>query len=136
MNEALARSDANRCFVCGPGNDSGLQVEFRIENEVCKAEHTIAEHHCGYDNIAHGGIIFCLLDDVMANWLFLKGERAYTGKCDVRFREPVLPGTTLSLEGRFISRKGRMARLESRAMAPDGTLVAEASGTFVVIPDK
>ncbi|MDP6436277.1 MAG: PaaI family thioesterase [Gammaproteobacteria bacterium] len=135
MNQELARSDANRCFVCGPGNDNGLQVEYCLEGEVCKAEHTIAGHHCGFDNVAHGGILFALLDDAMANWLFLKGERAYTGKCEIRFREPVKPGTRLCLEGRLISRKGRMAKLESRALTPDGRLVAEAAGTFVVIPD-
>ncbi|HJP04742.1 MAG: PaaI family thioesterase [Gammaproteobacteria bacterium] len=136
MNQEKARSDANRCFVCGPGNTAGLQVEFRLEGEVCKAEHTIAAHHCGYDNVTHGGIIFALLDDVMANWLFLKGDRAYTGKCDIRFREPVEPGTTLSLEGRLTSRKGRMAKMKGRATAPDGKLVAEAIGTFIVIPGE
>lgn len=135
MNQEMARSDANRCFVCGPGNDTGMQVEFRLEGDVCKAEHTPAAHHCGFDNVTHGGIIFSLLDDVMANWLFLKGERAYTGKCDIRFREPVATGTKLSLEGRLITRKGRMAKLESHARDPDGKLVAEAIGTFVVMPE-
>ena len=28
----------------------------------------------GFQDTTHGGIIFSLLDDVMANWLFLKGK--------------------------------------------------------------
>ena len=76
------RSDANRCFVCGPSNPIGLHLEFRIEDDICRSEFTPGRNHCGYDDVTHGGIVFSILDDVMANWLFLKGLKAYTAKCD------------------------------------------------------
>ena len=133
---ANKRADANRCFVCGPDNPAGLRVVFRLEDHVCKAEYMPNEFQCGYDGIIHGGIIFSLLDDVMANWLFLQGERAYTARCEIRYREPAMIGTRLLLEGELLSRKGRHAKLAGRVLHPDdGRLLAEATATFVVITD-
>ena len=133
-NAAMKRNDANRCFVCGPDNPAGLRVVFRLEDDLCKAEYTPNELQCGYDGIIHGGILFSLLDDVMANWLFLHGERAYTGKCEIRYREPAITGTRLLLEGELLSRKGRHAKLAGRVMHPeDRRLLAEAAATFIVM---
>jgi uncharacterized protein (TIGR00369 family) len=111
-----------------------LRIKFRIENGMCKAEYTPTSEQCGYDGITHGGILFSLLDDVMANYLFLQGERAYTAKCEIRYREPAATGTTIALEGELTGRKGRYATLAGRARdARDGRLLAEAVATFMVI---
>jgi acyl-coenzyme A thioesterase PaaI-like protein len=135
VNNVELRSDGDSCFVCGKANENGLQVSFRMEDGICRAEFTPPAEYCGYDGVTHGGILFSLLDDVMANWLFLQGERAYTGKCEIRFRTPALTGEQLLLEGELISRKGRTAKLVGRARhAGNGQLLAEAAATFVVIP--
>jgi acyl-coenzyme A thioesterase PaaI-like protein len=136
MTDSSPRNDGNRCFVCGPDNASGLQVEFRIEAGKCLAEYTPPAKYCGYDGVTHGGILFSLLDDVMANWLYLQGERAYTAKCELRFREPAPTGEKLLLEGELVKRKGRSAILSGQAtLAGSGKLVAEATATFMVIAD-
>lgn len=128
--------DASRCFVCGPNNPVGMRIKFRMENGVCKAEYTPSAEQCGYAGITHGGILFSLLDDVMANWLFLQGERAYTAKCEIRYREPAATGETIALEGELTGRKGRYASLIGRARnARDGRLLAESVATFMVIKD-
>ena len=124
---------ANRCFVCGPGNAAGLRVRFRLDGDACRAEFTPGEAHVGYDGLTHGGILFSLLDDVMANWLFLQGERCFTAKAEVRYRRPLPSGTAVRLEGRLRRRKGRLAVLTGRAArADDGAVVAEAVGSFMV----
>ena len=136
MTKQTTRIDGNRCFVCGPHNPVGLQVEFRIEDGLCKAEFTPSADYCGYEGVTHGGIVFSLLDDVMANWLFLQGERAHTARCELRFREPTPTGGKLLLEGELIKRKGRFANLAGRAFLADtGQLVAEATATFMVLAD-
>jgi acyl-coenzyme A thioesterase PaaI-like protein len=132
MNDARGRPDANRCFVCGPDNPAGLQIVFRLDGEVCRATFTPGPNHCGYDQQCHGGILFSVLDDVMANWLFLQGQRAHTAKCAVRFRKPVPIGTRLELEGRLVKSKGRLAVLQGLALR-DGEAVAEAEATFMVM---
>jgi len=131
-----SRSDGNGCFVCGQDNQEGLQVVFRIEDGKCRAAYTPPDKYCGYDGVTHGGILFSLLDDVMANWLFLQGERAYTGKCEIRFREPAPTGKRILLEGELISRKGQIAKLKGRAwLADNDQLLAEATATFMIISD-
>lgn len=130
-------SSANRCFVCGPGNAAGLNVRFRLDGDVCRAEFTPEEQHMGYDGVTHGGILFSLLDDVMANSLFLKGERCFTAKADVRYRQPLPIGTPIRLEGRQVKRRGRLAMLEGRAIRiDDDSVVVEASASFMVDDDS
>ena len=126
-------STANRCFVCGVGNPIGLNVRFRLDGDVCRAEFTPGDAHVGYDGLVHGGILFSLLDDVMANYVFLRGERCYTAKAEVRYRKPLPAETPVRLEGRQTRRKGRLAMLEGRVLRADNDeLVAEATGSFMV----
>lgn len=131
----VERGDANHCFVCGPDNPQGMRIRFRLDGELCRAEYTPEPHQCGYDEVTHGGILFSLLDDVMANRLFLEGERAYTGKCEIRFRKPAPVGEQILLEGELLERRGRRAILQGRARSVAGELLADATATFVVIPD-
>ena len=134
--QSAVRTDGNSCFVCGPENPGGMQIAFRLENGICRAEYSPPDEFCGYSGITHGGILFSLLDDVMANWLYLQGERAYTGKCEIRFREPAPTGKKLILEGKLISRKGRIAKMAGLAkLAESGKIVAETEATFMVMPD-
>jgi acyl-coenzyme A thioesterase PaaI-like protein len=129
-----ARSSENRCFVCGPANPIGLHLDFRLDGELCRGEFTPSEHHVGYDGVVHGGILYSALDDVLANWLFLRGERAVTARCEVRYREPVGVGTALLLEGRLRRRRGPLAILEGRVLrAEDGVMVAECEASFMVV---
>ncbi|NIP14747.1 MAG: PaaI family thioesterase [Pseudomonadales bacterium] len=126
-------SRANRCFVCGPGNPIGLHVRFRLEDDVCVADFTPGEEHVGYDKVAHGGIIFSLLDDVMANWIWLQGEQCFTARADVRYRAQLPVGKPVRLEGRCLKRKGRLAMMEGKVIRTDTEeVVAEASGSFMI----
>ena len=136
MTDSRGRPDANGCFVCGPDNPIGLKIPFRLEDGVCRAEFTPEPVHQGYDGVTHGGIVFSVLDDVMANWLFLKGVRAYSARSEIRYRDSLPVGTPLLLEGRLKKKKGRFVVLEGRAIrAEDGRIVAEAESTFHVVED-
>lgn len=124
---------ANRCFVCGPGNASGLNIKFRLEGEVCRAEWRSSEAYMGYEGVTHGGIQFCLLDDVMANLLYLRGFTCVTAKADVRFRNPLGIGEKVELFGRLVNRRGPLAIIEGQIrLAADDSLVAESTGHFMV----
>jgi uncharacterized protein (TIGR00369 family) len=125
-------STANRCFVCGPGNPIGLKLKFRLDDEVCRAEFTPQPEHMGYDGVTHGGILFSLLDDVMANWLWLRGEHCFTARAEIRYRAPLPIGTAVRIEGRLTRRKGRLVQLTGQVIRVDGDeVIAEASGSFM-----
>lgn len=124
---------ANNCFVCGPDNAIGLRVKFRIEDGVCRGEFTPRDEHRGYDRVTHGGIVFSLLDDVMANWLWLQGIMCFTARADVRYRAHLPIGTPVRLEGRCLRRKARLAVMEGKVIRQDtDDVVAEATGSFMM----
>ncbi len=133
--ERSLQSEGNQCFVCGPGNPIGLNVRFSLVDDVCQAEFTAGEQHMGYHNVTHGGIIFSLLDDVMANWLWLQGIKCFTAKADIRYRGELPIGTPVRLEGRCLKRKGRLAQMEGKVIRQDtDAVVAEATGSFMIPP--
>jgi acyl-coenzyme A thioesterase PaaI-like protein len=134
VSEERGRPDANHCFVCGPDNPHGLRIEFRLEDELCRASFVPGDAYVGYDKMTHGGIIFSALDDVMANWLFLQGIRAHTAKCEIRYRQPVPIGTRIELTGRCTKRKGRVAVMTGEARrASDDVIVADAQASFMIV---
>lgn len=132
---ALA-SPANGCFVCGPDNPIGLHLAFRLEDGACVSEFTPGENHQGYPGVIHGGMIYSALDDVMANWLYLRGARAYTARCEIRYRHPAREGEKLLLVGRQTARRSRLVEMEGTATrASDGKVIAAATATFVVVDE-
>lgn len=132
QNSSHLRSDANQCFVCGPNNPVGLGLSFRLDDDVCRSEYTPSPHYCGYDGVTHGGIVFSALDDVMANWLFLKGIRAYTAKCEIRYKKELPTGTRVLLEGHCLKQKGRLTMMRGIMIQADsGEVVAEAEASFM-----
>jgi len=134
VGEERGRPDANNCFVCGPTNPEGLRIDYRMDGDVCRATFTPGANHVGYDQMLHGGIMYSVLDDVMANWLFLQGTRAHTAKCEIRYRQPVPIGTQLELEGRLVRRKGKLALMTgSLTRADDATEVADARASFMIV---
>lgn len=125
--------DANRCFVCGPGNSHGLNIKFRLEDDVCRASWRSKEAFMGYEGVIHGGIQFCLLDDVMANLLYLRGLTCVTAKADMRFREPLGIEEDVELYGYMKKRRGSLAVMEGKIIrARDSQLIAEATGHFMI----
>lgn len=129
------RRQGNACFVCGPDNPDGLQVRFRMDGDVCRAEFTPGPQHRGYDTLTHGGIIFSLLDDVMANWLWLQGHMCFTARAEVRYRAHLPLGTPVRLEGRCLRHRGRLAQMEGKVIRADnGQVVAESTASFMSRP--
>lgn len=131
-NVDRARVDADNCFVCGQKNPIGLHISFIFQNGVCRGEFTPDENHVGFDGVTHGGIIFSVLDDVMANWLFLQKAHGLTAKCAIRYRTPLPVGQMIVVECRLKMHRGRLVQLASRALGDGDTLIAEADASFMV----
>jgi len=127
------RDDGHNCFVCGPHNAIGLRVKFQMDGDVCRGEFVPGTDHCGYDGITHGGILFSLLDDVMANWLYLKGLRCFTAKCEIRYRNPLPVGCRVLLAGKSLKRKRNIVVMEGVASRADTSeAIAECQASFFI----
>jgi acyl-coenzyme A thioesterase PaaI-like protein len=135
VNDTMPRTrdDANHCFVCGPDNPLGLQLSFRVDGDTCRGRFVPGPHHGGFDGVTHGGIVFAVLDDAMANWFFLQGARGYTAKCDIRYRAPLPLGRPAAIECELLRRKGRLVQLGARALdEATGKVLAEAEASFML----
>lgn len=129
----VSDAEAHHCFVCGPANPIGLHVRFALEGDVCVARFTPGEHHVGYAGVVHGGIVFSLLDDVMANSLWLRGERVFTARCEIRYRAAIPVGMPLRLEGRITGRRKRLVETTGTVLnAASGALLASATAQFMI----
>ena len=104
-----------------------------MDGEICKTKFCPGLMHCGYDGVTHGGIIFSVLDDVMANWIHLKGIRAYTAKCDIRYKDSLPIGTDVAVEGHCLKQRNRLIVMAGRMIRADsGDLVAETQASFMI----
>ena len=127
------RDDARHCFVCGPDNPIGLKLNFTVDGERCVGEFTSCAAHAGFDGVTHGGIVFSVLDDAMANWFFLQGARGFTAKAEIRYRAPMPIGATAHIECTVVKRKGRLLQLEARAQDQlSHKIFAESSASFML----
>ena len=136
--------DINHCFGCGAANPHGLRLEFAIQHNAAEAEVPVAlaattivslsstfEGHPGF---LHGGIIATLMDEAMSKLSHPLGVRAMTRHMAVDYLRPSPIDTPLALTGIHLRREGRKLFNRAELRASDGTLLAQATGLFIVIP--
>lgn len=132
-NAPSTDAGGHRCFVCGPANPIGLRLDFALDDDVCRARFTPGRDHVGWDGVTHGGILYSVLDDVMANWLHLQSLTGFTARCEIRYREPLPVAVTVDLEGRCVRRKGLLFEMTGKAIRADSSsVVAETTGRFML----
>jgi len=98
----LPNSDSHNCFGCSPKNESGLQMEFYLNEKknAVMSWLSVPEHLCGWGNIVHGGIISTILDEAMG-WaaLILLRKLVLSRFISVEFFNPVFIGKEIRVEG-------------------------------------
>lgn len=122
------------CFVCGKQNPIGLGVVFENDDQKVWTEFTPGEEHQGYPGIMHGGLLYTLLDETIGRAAYLREMWVMTARMQVRYRHPVPTGSHLRIEGEIVKVRGRMVEAQGRVLLDDGTVAAEAVGTFMEIP--
>jgi acyl-coenzyme A thioesterase PaaI-like protein len=124
---------ATMCFACGKDNPIGLQIDFLVEGDSCRAEFTPNENHVGWEDTVHGGIIYSALDDVTANILYQQKRKAHTARCEIRYRSAARVGETLLLRGWIEKEKGRLVLLKGEARRKsDDVVVADCEAKFML----
>jgi len=129
----LEGSNPHMCFACSPHNPIGLHLQFVMDGELCRSNFVAREEHQGWNGFVHGGLIATLLDEVMAQWLWLQGVSAMTAETTIRFSLPVPINVPLTLESSKTGGKGRLFELAGRLILPGGQLAARARAKFLEI---
>lgn len=112
MNRSPLKQIPNRfnstCFACSPKNPSGLQMHFMAGEDFVQSELQIPQHLCGWNNLAHGGILTTILDEIMS-WTamhFLK-QLVMTKTLNISFLKSINVGETIKAVGRVKQKSGR-----------------------------
>ena len=98
----LPVGENHNCFGCSPKNESGLHMEFSVneQRDTVASWLSVPDHLCGWGNIVHGGIISTMLDEAMG-WaaLVLLGKLVLSKSISVEFFRPVFIGKDIRVEG-------------------------------------
>jgi uncharacterized protein (TIGR00369 family) len=132
-NEIEARWPGS-CFACSPNNPHGLKLRFRYAERGCVTRCSIPDSLCGFDGLAHGGILSTILDETAAWALFAHlGRFAVTRELTTRFIKPVATNTEIIAEGRVVSHDKVKAQVHCSIRSPAGILLAEAESDWVFV---
>ena len=117
--------EPHNCFACGALNTHGLHLELHVDGDRCWADLTIPTRFQGWDEIAHGGIIATILDEVMAWSLVDHDNWGLTARMSVDFKRPVPLERPIHAEGwvtevrrRHITTGGRIVDPERARSSP------------------
>ncbi len=123
------------CFACGGKNPKGLHLTFETREDRLVTQITLDREYQGYTGAAHGGIVSTMLDEVMANYMTMRGEKAVTARIDVRFRQTTPLGEPLTVSGWLEGRRGKFVTMKSEVRLADGTVTAEGTATMAVVEE-
>ena len=125
---------ATRCFGCGADNPYGLHLQFeRVGPAEVESHITLPGDLCGWQGVAHGGIVSLLLDEV-TSWcvgLCLGDNWFVTRELRVRFLRPTPVEQPLKLVGRVMRDDEVTMDMVGEIRMDDDRLVARGWAQFV-----
>ena len=134
----LPNSSDHYCFGCSPVNPSGLQMNFFADRETVFSNLTIPEHLCGWSNIAHGGVLTTILDEIMS-WAALHFIKriTMTKSINIEFIKPVYIRNPLKAEGKVLEISGKHdVVMEGILYNEKGVACAKSTANFAIFSPK
>jgi uncharacterized protein (TIGR00369 family) len=125
---------AHVCFACGHDNPIGLHMEFETDERTVRSPLVVPESMCGWRQVAHGGIVCTVLDEVMSNAaIYLLERLIMTRQIEVEFLRPVRVGQPL-LASAWVKERPHERKVVMQAELQDaaGAVAARASGVFAL----
>ncbi len=133
----IRKLQGHHCFACGTDNPIGLNMDFyRMEDMVC-SDIMLERNHEGWENMAHGGILSTLLDEVMS-WTVLYFKRTFlvTRNMEIKYIKPVPLQIPLTARGKILNEPGN-SRIEVKGEIVDKErkLLVRSRGEFVMLAE-
>jgi acyl-coenzyme A thioesterase PaaI-like protein len=129
------RPFGNKCFGCGPQNETGLKLKFVFEEErrrfLCRFR--LQGRFVGPPAHAHGGIIATILDEAMGKVNRLRNVVCLTHTMEVLYQKPVPLFKPLIVEGWEQRVRGREHYRAAEIRNGEGEVLASSKGKFIEI---
>jgi acyl-coenzyme A thioesterase PaaI-like protein len=131
----LNKPEGHHCFACGTDNPIGLHLDFHQSGDMVCTDIRLGEYHVGWENVAHGGIISTLLDEIMS-WAVMVAKKSFsvTRKMNIKYIRNVLIDTPLTVCGK-VTDDSDPPKVQAKAEIRDGEgrLLVRSVGEFVLV---
>jgi acyl-coenzyme A thioesterase PaaI-like protein len=127
--------DDRYCFACGEKNPIGMHLHFELTDEGIRAKYAFPRELQGYSNVAHGGMISLLLDEVMVNLPWLKsGLPVVSADIRIRLKRPLKIGEPVTAKAWIDKQKKKYYWIKSELTRDsDGEVMAQAEALCVQV---
>lgn len=134
MQRELPNLDTHSCFGCSPRNDAGLKMIFKTDGSKVFSHLQIPQHLCGWENLAHGGILATILDEIMGRTIIYNQKKlGLTKTMTIAYSRPVFVGEDIDAIGEVVEIiSEHEAHVRGQIRNHRGKLCAEAEGRFVL----
>jgi uncharacterized protein (TIGR00369 family) len=134
----IEKPEGHHCFACGTANPIGLDLKFYRSGDAVCSDITLEKVYEGWENLAHGGIVSTLLDEVMS-WAIMYSKKVFlvTRNMHIKYIKPVLIGTPLTVTGRLTD-DSEPPKIRAKAEIRDaqGRLFVRSRAEFVEVPGE
>ncbi len=129
----LPNAWGGHCFGCSPLNQSGLHMRVWLLEDHCISRLRIPAEYCGFDGIAHGGIIAGVLDEIGA-WaiVVILGRLGMTKEATIQYLRPVPVSTEILASGVIHRLENDRVETSAAIYALDGSVLARATSKWVL----
>ena len=118
------------CFFCGPHGD-GLKMLIQFKDGTAFSDVVLDAKFQGYDNVAHGGIVTGILDEVMWWTIFAAaGKVSVTRKMETEFLRPVYCAASYRVEGKLLDQRHGNIYVSGVIEDSHGKVAARGNGLF------
>jgi hypothetical protein len=131
--EPLPKRWGGFCFGCSIRNENGLKLEFWPIDKGCISKYKIADHYCGFDKVAHGGIIATLLDEVAA-WAIARTILAFGVTIDahISYFKPVPTNQEIILEANVVDSNDKHVETAAYIKNMKGNILARCKSNWLL----
>ncbi len=129
--------DDGYCFACGEKNPIGMHLKFNLAGDALETKYTFPKELQGYRDIAHGGMIALLLDEIMVNlpWKKLKVP-VVSAEMRVKLKKPLKTGEEVTARAVITKQNSRIIYVKGEVVRASGEVVAEGEAVCVKIDFK
>jgi len=132
----LPKPVGHYCFACGTANPIGLHLQFYRHDDAVCSDITLGREYEGWENMAHGGIVSTLLDEVMS-WTLIYFKKSFfvTRKMQIKYVRPVPIGEPLTVRGKILDDKATLVRARGDVLDSKDRLLARSEAEFAMVPE-
>ncbi len=118
------------CFFCGQHGD-GLKMKIQTNEGQVFSEFVLDSKFQGWDNLAHGGIVTGVLDEVMWWTIFvLTGKITVTRKMETEYLTPLLCGISYRVSTKLLQERHGNVYVSGLIEDSEGKTVTRGTGLF------